>query len=420
MQDGIWAGHMEVQAASLVLRRNICIHQAGQPVWAVNNFEGAAAGGPPLHLSYHDGEHYNSVRMAGGNEKRLYFFVLSCFVLVWCCGCQAGDWVNRARLLGSVWAPSDADLQQQFRQHSNRAERTHDCFMHVLSSLAMTRQLRSWCNHVMQLRLHACCTDDYGCGVPEPIRPAAQAASLADGASSTGWGEAEERQVSANTACDNPSLVRKCLELSQGDVDAAIELVIEAMTSEAEIQDQSRSVCSAAGVAPSNQGAALAAAAGVASPMPDSDIGAPGVSLLQGVCSTVEAGTSGRKVASAAGAAAVAADDRCDGFSVESAVKENGLGEAVKSCSTASGPEPPKSMLTRAAARRAGIVVGEVRSDSKRPTKPSNNKACPCGSKQKYKSCCGAAAEAAERRRLAAEGSGAAAALAEQLQTLCI
>jgi OTU domain-containing protein 3 len=26
LKDGTWAGHMELQAASLLLRRNICIH----------------------------------------------------------------------------------------------------------------------------------------------------------------------------------------------------------------------------------------------------------------------------------------------------------------------------------------------------------------------------------------------------------
>jgi hypothetical protein len=42
--------------------------QAGQPLWAIRNQpEGCAV----LHLSYHDGEHYNSVRMAEdyGHDK---------------------------------------------------------------------------------------------------------------------------------------------------------------------------------------------------------------------------------------------------------------------------------------------------------------------------------------------------------------
>lgn len=43
MQDGAWAGHIELQAASLALRANLNIYQAGQPVWQIRNFEGVSA-----------------------------------------------------------------------------------------------------------------------------------------------------------------------------------------------------------------------------------------------------------------------------------------------------------------------------------------------------------------------------------------
>mmetsp|Transcript_23366 Transcript_23366/g.59917 ORF Transcript_23366/g.59917 Transcript_23366/m.59917 type:complete len:391 (-) Transcript_23366:303-1475(-) len=59
-QDGQWAGHLELQALSLLLRANINVHQAEQPVWVISNFPADAAS---LHLSYHLGEHYNSVRL---------------------------------------------------------------------------------------------------------------------------------------------------------------------------------------------------------------------------------------------------------------------------------------------------------------------------------------------------------------------
>lgn len=60
-KDGTWAGHMELQAASLVTRRNICIHRNMSPRWYIKNFEDRAA--RMVHLSYHDEEHYNSVRL---------------------------------------------------------------------------------------------------------------------------------------------------------------------------------------------------------------------------------------------------------------------------------------------------------------------------------------------------------------------
>ncbi|XP_052197477.1 OVARIAN TUMOR DOMAIN-containing deubiquitinating enzyme 7 isoform X3 [Diospyros lotus] len=60
-KDGTWAGHMELQAASLVTHTNICIHQRNYPRWYIKNFDNHEA--RMIHLSYHDGEHYNSVRL---------------------------------------------------------------------------------------------------------------------------------------------------------------------------------------------------------------------------------------------------------------------------------------------------------------------------------------------------------------------
>ncbi|KAG0586590.1 hypothetical protein KC19_2G102200 [Ceratodon purpureus] len=61
MREGCtWAGHMELQATSLVTRTNICIHQLMTPRWHIRNFNTADT--KTVHLSYHDGEHYNSVR----------------------------------------------------------------------------------------------------------------------------------------------------------------------------------------------------------------------------------------------------------------------------------------------------------------------------------------------------------------------
>ncbi|CAH2052977.1 unnamed protein product, partial [Thlaspi arvense] len=55
--DGTWAGNMELQAVSFVTHSNICFHKIMSPRW-----------------SYHDGEHYNNVRMkenaCGGGPTR--------------------------------------------------------------------------------------------------------------------------------------------------------------------------------------------------------------------------------------------------------------------------------------------------------------------------------------------------------------
>ncbi|KAK4733534.1 hypothetical protein R3W88_007795 [Solanum pinnatisectum] len=60
-KDGTWAGHMELQAASLVTHTNICIHRQMSPRWYIQNFDNRES--RMLHLSYHDGEHYNSIRL---------------------------------------------------------------------------------------------------------------------------------------------------------------------------------------------------------------------------------------------------------------------------------------------------------------------------------------------------------------------
>eukprot|EP01026_Neomeris_dumetosa_P069245 TRINITY_DN68332_c0_g2_i2.p2 TRINITY_DN68332_c0_g2~~TRINITY_DN68332_c0_g2_i2.p2 ORF type:complete len:487 (-),score=99.43 TRINITY_DN68332_c0_g2_i2:813-2273(-) len=59
-KDGSWAGQIELQAASLALEVNICIYQYQQPRWTLSNFPENEA--ETIHISYHDGEHYNSVR----------------------------------------------------------------------------------------------------------------------------------------------------------------------------------------------------------------------------------------------------------------------------------------------------------------------------------------------------------------------
>jgi len=60
--NGTWGGQMEIQAFSLAYSVNITIHQLGQLRWDILNFHG---GMKTIHLSYHQGEHYSSVRKIG-------------------------------------------------------------------------------------------------------------------------------------------------------------------------------------------------------------------------------------------------------------------------------------------------------------------------------------------------------------------
>lgn len=58
--DGIWADHIEIQAISMTCGVNIRVHQSGKPSYDIRNH--LAADAPVIHLSYHFGEHYASVR----------------------------------------------------------------------------------------------------------------------------------------------------------------------------------------------------------------------------------------------------------------------------------------------------------------------------------------------------------------------
>ena len=67
--DG-WGGNVEMQACSVLFKCNIRVYQDGMPSWTIQNFPEDHM---MLHLSYHDGNHFNSVRIraTGGPASRL-------------------------------------------------------------------------------------------------------------------------------------------------------------------------------------------------------------------------------------------------------------------------------------------------------------------------------------------------------------
>lgn len=60
-ESGTWGGNLELQALSIALEVNIKIHRLNEPVWEILNFTQKRS----INLSYHDGDHYNSVRVKG-------------------------------------------------------------------------------------------------------------------------------------------------------------------------------------------------------------------------------------------------------------------------------------------------------------------------------------------------------------------
>jgi OTU domain-containing protein 3 len=62
-KDGEWGGNLELQALSLAFNVNITVHQLEAPWFELINFD--LGDTRMVHLSYHDGDHYASVRNIG-------------------------------------------------------------------------------------------------------------------------------------------------------------------------------------------------------------------------------------------------------------------------------------------------------------------------------------------------------------------
>ncbi len=60
---GTYAGQDALVAFARLHRVSIMIHQLNSPLWLIEGGDGGCDG--ELHLSYHNGEHYSSVRRVG-------------------------------------------------------------------------------------------------------------------------------------------------------------------------------------------------------------------------------------------------------------------------------------------------------------------------------------------------------------------
>jgi OTU domain-containing protein 3 len=59
-KDGTWGGNLEIYALSMKFSVNFYIYIYNHPMYIVKNFNKPARN---VHLTYHDGQHYNSVRL---------------------------------------------------------------------------------------------------------------------------------------------------------------------------------------------------------------------------------------------------------------------------------------------------------------------------------------------------------------------
>jgi hypothetical protein len=66
-EDGSWGGHIELHACARRYGVNVCVSQSNSPRWCIKEWPEDVM---MLHITYHDGNHYNSVRTKDGAIAR--------------------------------------------------------------------------------------------------------------------------------------------------------------------------------------------------------------------------------------------------------------------------------------------------------------------------------------------------------------
>jgi len=325
---------------------------------------------PSIHISYHGGEHYNSVRLLDDYTRSK----------------------PQPILLGEGGSTA-AQVAQVGRGEGGGERRDKGCRQLLLT-----------------------CTAKHHCAPSTPNY--ATNANLTQERAT--WTAADEARVAANTGCDNAALVQRSLRECRGDVDAAIERVIEVMGGDEETEMAPVGAQAAAGLEVQSreeqqelQRTREAAA----------EVGASSSAEDQDAAAALSPDASPQPVSSSSAAADVESsvdpissstttlqptDDLASGEASVSVTIPAATGTGA-SAAAATGSKL-KAAKFSGAAKRGVSVGGSTSVVTGLSTKPSRNKPCPCKSSKKYKSCCGVAVAAAERKQRALQEAGAAAA----------
>jgi OTU domain-containing protein 3 len=299
-EEGTWAGNLELQAASIQLKVNLKIYQAGQPPWIVKNFSTEEV--PMLHISYHDGMHYNSVRLL----------------------------------------------------------------------------------------------DDYGTGPPEPIpihNSVSRDCTSTNRMSSRGctYVESDVRRVQDGTGCNDDELLVAALEKVGGDVDAAIEALVEELHGEE--SGMNGNLNDVGGLEEGNE--LSTRLEGTAELLQNTDLDKESCEIIEKFVKVeleVSRGGKGKRVRLHLH---MNKEDR-------EAREEDGASNKEKQDSE------KNIILTKKKKKKNSSTLkkqkGTENKDARQPPLARNSK-CPCGSTKKYKNCCGAS-KAARVRTTNIDGSG--------------
>lgn len=273
--------------------------------------------------------------------------------------------------------------------------------------------------------------DDFGTGPPEPL--CVRSASAGGGAPAGGpgaaraFGGAEVDQVVAGTGCLDRQRIAAALERCGGDVDQAIELLIEQLGQEGEEEPAG----GGGGEAPAPQQQQEAA-----------DAAAPGSG--SGSSSADAAGKPQAAAAAAAIAAPAGQQPSDDAIRLELRLQPGNPGRvalvlhcsgqqgaaaeaAAAEAAAEGGDEGPADSAAGSAAGPAGAAGSKKKKEKKEKgvrlkhklDHPARNQRCPCGSGKKHKSCC-AHRKGGPPAAAAAAEEAAAEAVAQQLRVLDI
>ncbi|KAH7624023.1 hypothetical protein Ndes2526B_g01276 [Nannochloris sp. 'desiccata'] len=293
--EGTWAGNLELQAASIQLKANLKIYQAGQPPWIVKNFSTEEV--PMLHISYHDGMHYNSVRLL----------------------------------------------------------------------------------------------DDYGTGPPEPIPIHSSVCrncvgNSGGGANGCKYTESDLRRVQDGTGCDNDALLIAAMEKVGGNVDAAIEFLVEELHGDRSSCRGGNGDCSGGTEEgrKEEERARLESTRGML---------LTGTDLYKKTCEIPENFVNVELVVSRGGKRVrlhlhINKEEESEGRKEDGESNKEKQGSSLSKESIDVTKKKKKSELKG--------KKGTRKKDGSQPL-PARNSRCPCGSTKKYKNCCGASKAARAR-----------------------
>ena len=237
--------------------------------------------------------------------------------------------------------------------------------------------------------------DDYGSGPPVPIRLGVAAADPAAVATAQrSWGERELARVAAGTGCNDKPRLEAALAQAGGDVDAAVEWLVELLGLE---EDAGSSGANGDSGSRGDAVVAPASATAVALESISSEVLPQQQQQQQQQQQEQQATTSGSSCAAEGPEHVVVClqpgSGTSDFVSLELTVIRGT--RAAQACSggivAAEREEQQQSLL---GTRNKGVRVrGRVKDAA--AAAPNRNKPCPCGSGAKYKNCC------AKRKRAA-------------------